>query len=70
MLEFNAKKQLLQFLSEDIGKGDITSQLLPKKNITGRIITRQTAIVAGARHAKEIFRLNGCNDNDFKKRRK
>ncbi|MBA4458436.1 MAG: nicotinate-nucleotide diphosphorylase (carboxylating), partial [Nitrosopumilaceae archaeon] len=33
MLSFNSKKQLSQFLAEDIGKGDITSALLPKKRI-------------------------------------
>lgn len=67
MLDFDAKKQLLKFLSEDIGRGDITSELLPKKNISVRIITRQSAIVAGVRHAKEIFRLKGCNVTILKK---
>ena len=61
MLSFNAKKQLMEFLSEDIGKGDITSALLPKRNISARIISREEAIVAGVRHAKEIFKLKGCN---------
>jgi len=36
MLSFNSKKQLLQFLAEDIGKEDITSALLPKKKILKR----------------------------------
>jgi len=58
---FNSKKQLLQFLAEDVGKGDITSALLPKKKITARIISRENAIVGGASYAKEIFRLKGCN---------
>ena len=57
MLAFNSKKQLLQFLAEDIGKGDITSNLLSKKKITARIITREDAIVAGTSYAKEIFKL-------------
>jgi nicotinate-nucleotide pyrophosphorylase (carboxylating) len=61
VLTFNSKKQLLQFLAEDIGKGDITSALLPKKKITARIISRENAIVGGASYAKEIFRLKGCN---------
>ena len=51
----------MEFLSEDIGKGDITSALLPKRNISARIISREKAIVAGVRHAKEIFKLKGCN---------
>ncbi|MGY5149795.1 MAG: carboxylating nicotinate-nucleotide diphosphorylase [Candidatus Nitrosopumilus sp. bin_68KS] len=61
MLTFNSKKQLSQFLAEDIGTGDITSVLLPKKKITARIISREKAIVAGASYAKEIFKLRGCN---------
>ncbi len=43
MLSFNSKKQLQQFLAEDIGKGDITSNLLPKKIITVKIISRENA---------------------------
>jgi len=60
-LTFNSKKQLLQFLAEDIGKEDITSNLLPKKRITVKIISRENAIVAGTQYAKEIFRIKGCN---------
>ncbi|MDH3312145.1 MAG: carboxylating nicotinate-nucleotide diphosphorylase [Nitrosopumilus sp.] len=61
MLSFNSKKQLLQFLAEDIGSGDITSVLLPKKKISAKIISRENAIVAGATYAKDIFKLKGCN---------
>lgn len=61
MQSFNAKKQLIEFLSEDIGKGDITSALLPKRNITARIISRETAVVAGVVHIKEMFKFKGCN---------
>ncbi|HSG83648.1 MAG: carboxylating nicotinate-nucleotide diphosphorylase [Nitrosopumilus sp.] len=67
MLAFNSKKQLSQFLAEDIGKGDITSKLLPKKKISVRIISRENAIVAGTLHAKEIFKLKGCNSRILKK---
>jgi len=61
MLSFNSEKQLLQFLAEDIGSGDITSVLLPKKKISAKIISRENGIVAGAVYAKDIFKLNGCN---------
>jgi len=61
MISFNAKKQLIGFLSEDIGKGDITSALLPKKKINARIISREMAVVAGVNHAREIFKLKGCS---------
>ena len=67
MLSFNSKKQLLQFLAEDIGKGDITSALLPKRKISVRIISREAAIVAGVMYAKEIFKLKGCSSKILKK---
>jgi nicotinate-nucleotide pyrophosphorylase (carboxylating) len=66
-LTFNSKKQLSQFLAEDIGKGDITSKLLPKKKISVKIISRENAIVAGTSYAKEIFKLKGCNSRILKK---
>ena len=66
-MAFNSKKQLLQFLAEDIGKGDITSNLLPKKKISVKIISRENAIVAGASYAKEIFKLKGCSSKILKK---
>ncbi len=50
----------MRFLAEDLGKGDISSTLLPRKKIKARIISRQTAIVAGVKFAKEIFALKGC----------
>jgi nicotinate-nucleotide pyrophosphorylase (carboxylating) len=59
-LSFNSKKQLIQFLAEDIGKGDITSALLEKKKISVKIISREKAIIAGTTYAKEIFKLKGC----------
>jgi nicotinate-nucleotide pyrophosphorylase (carboxylating) len=67
MLSFNSKKQLLQFLAEDIGKEDITSALLSKRKISVKIISRESAIVAGTTYAKEIFKLKGCNAKILKK---
>lgn len=67
MISFNSKKQLIAFLAEDIGKGDITSVLLPKRKITAKIISREQAIVAGVNHAKVIFKLKGCNVTILKK---
>ena len=67
MLSFSSKKQLLQFLAEDIGKGDITSALLPKRKISVRIVSREAAIVAGTTYVKEIFKLKGCNSKILKK---
>jgi nicotinate-nucleotide pyrophosphorylase (carboxylating) len=66
-LTFNLKKELQSFLSEDIGKGDITSSLLSKKKITAKIISREKAVVAGMKFAKEIFNLKGCKVQILKK---
>ena len=66
-MAFNSKKQLLQFLAEDIGKGDITSNLLPKKKISVKIISRENAIVAGVSYAKDIFKIKDCNSKVQKK---
>ncbi|NNM03451.1 MAG: carboxylating nicotinate-nucleotide diphosphorylase, partial [Nitrosopumilus sp.] len=38
----------------------ITTTLLSKKKITAKIISREDAIVGGAKYAKEIFQLKGC----------
>ena len=62
-----AKKELLRFLAEDLGKGDISSALLPRKKINAKIITRQNALIAGVKYAKEIFELKGCKVRILKK---
>ena len=66
-MKINQKKDLLRFLAEDVSKGDITSNLLPKKIITARIIAKQNCILAGVRFAKEIFCLKGCKVKILKK---
>ncbi|MFQ5440182.1 MAG: carboxylating nicotinate-nucleotide diphosphorylase [Nitrosopumilaceae archaeon] len=66
-MTFNVKKELQSFLSEDIGKGDITSSLLTKKNISAKIISREKAMVAGVKFAKEIFNIKGCKVQILKK---
>lgn len=62
-----AKKALESFLSEDIGKGDITSKLLGRKKIKASIISRQHGIIAGVIYAKEIFISRNCIVKNFKK---
>ena len=66
-MKVSPKKELLRFLAEDLGKGDISSALLPRKKIKARIISRQTAVVAGVKFAKEIFALKGCRVRILKK---
>jgi nicotinate-nucleotide pyrophosphorylase (carboxylating) len=59
-LDISPRKKLLQFLAEDIGKGDISSNLLPRKKIKAKIISRQKGVIAGVKYAKEIFILKKC----------
>jgi nicotinate-nucleotide pyrophosphorylase (carboxylating) len=66
-LHIRAKKALASFLAEDIGKGDITSNLLPRKKISANIISRQQGIIAGVLYAKEIFNSKGCQVKIIKK---
>ena len=61
MNRFDPKRQLEEFLAEDIGKQDITSNLLKDKEITARIVTRESAIIAGTTHTKTIFEIYGIH---------
>ncbi len=54
------KNELQQFLNEDIGKGDITSKLVKKKQIKAKIITREKCIVSGTNYIKQLFSLKNC----------
>ena len=54
------ERDLRRFLAEDVGTGDITSALLPAKQVRARVISRQAGVLAGARYAKRIFEMKGC----------
>jgi nicotinate-nucleotide pyrophosphorylase (carboxylating) len=46
-----------QSLKEDIGDGDITARLIPADRISsGRVITREAAVIAGTAWVDEVFR--------------
>ena len=64
---YSPKRELKRFLDEDVGKGDITSKLLQKKNIVAKIITREETIVAGTKYARDIFALKKCKTKIYKK---
>jgi nicotinate-nucleotide pyrophosphorylase (carboxylating) len=66
-LHIRARKALDSFLAEDIGKGDITSNLLPRKKISASIITREEGIAAGTQYAKYIFASRGSKVKILKK---
>ena len=60
-MDFSPEKELVRFLAEDIGKGDITSNLLPRRKISASIITKQDGIIAGVKYTKKIFTMKGCS---------
>ena len=64
---FKPNLELQKFLDEDLGLGDVTSNLLEKKQIIAKIITRQETIVSGTNFAKQIFSLKKCNAKIIKK---
>lgn len=66
-MHIRAKKALASFLAEDIGKGDITSSLLPRKKISAKIISRQHGVIAGVQCVKELFASKGCQIKIIKK---
>ncbi|WP_305966254.1 carboxylating nicotinate-nucleotide diphosphorylase [Marinobacter salsuginis] len=50
-------ENVAQSLREDIGDGDITARLIPTdKRAKGRVITRETATIAGREWVNEVFR--------------
>lgn len=65
-MDSRPKKELLRFLNEDIGKGDITSNLLPRKKIKAYIICKQECTVAGVNYVKAIFASKGCKTRIIK----
>jgi len=49
--------QVAGALREDIGSGDLTAQLVPQdQRVTGRVITREDAVLCGRPWAEETFR--------------
>ncbi len=50
-------QQVTTALAEDIGDGDITAQLVPAaQRVTGKVITREEAILCGRPWVTEVFR--------------
>ena len=66
-MTYSPKRELKRFLDEDVGNGDITSDLLQKRKIVARIITREETIVAGTKFVKDIFALKKCKVQILKK---
>ena len=59
MLTLKMKQKLKQILADDVGKGDVTSSLIPTKQCKAKIFTRESCIVAGLEEAKFLFKSKG-----------
>lgn len=55
-----SREALAKFLEEDIGRGDVTSKILPRKIVRAEIVCRERAVIAGLREAGMIFDLVKC----------
>ncbi|MBU7014735.1 MAG: carboxylating nicotinate-nucleotide diphosphorylase [Theionarchaea archaeon] len=60
-MDMTAETILNQLLVEDIGFGDITSQLLVDERGTASIITKEDCILSGAEYAKYLFDVRGAD---------
>lgn len=54
------RNALAEFLKEDIGRGDITSAILPNIKAKAEIICKERAVVAGLKEACILFELVKC----------
>ncbi|MGH9909503.1 MAG: carboxylating nicotinate-nucleotide diphosphorylase [Nitrososphaerales archaeon] len=54
------RNALAEFLKEDIGRGDITSAILPNVKAKAEIICKERAVVAGLKEACILFELVRC----------
>ncbi|TGN41936.1 carboxylating nicotinate-nucleotide diphosphorylase [Marinobacter confluentis] len=56
LLEESRVEAVTRSLREDIGDGDITARLIPANRMaSGRVITRETAVIAGRAWVEEVF---------------
>jgi len=67
MLSKEVKKKLLAILREDIGKGDVTSALLPLRDCKVKIVVKEPCIVAGLEETRFLFRQKGVKSKAFVK---
>ncbi|MGM0769531.1 MAG: carboxylating nicotinate-nucleotide diphosphorylase [Pseudomonadota bacterium] len=57
LLRQSRVETVAQSLREDVGDGDITARLIPENRLgSGRVITRETAVLAGRQWVEEVFR--------------
>lgn len=54
------REALAKFLEEDIGKGDITSEIVPDDVVRANIVCKERAVIAGLYEAGMLFEMAKC----------
>jgi nicotinate-nucleotide pyrophosphorylase (carboxylating) len=61
MIEIAAQRQLKRLLAEDIGFGDITSQLLKEETGSAYIVAKEACVISGLAYMKYLFEVRGLH---------
>ena len=59
------REALAKFLEEDIGRGDITSEVVPDNIVNAKIICNERAAIAGLHEASILFDMVKCKAKSF-----
>ncbi len=59
MLNPEMKRKLITIFGDDVGKGDLSSAILPLKICNAVVIAREACVVAGLEEAKFLFKSQG-----------
>lgn len=66
MIDLMAQRHLEDLLIEDIGFGDITSQLLTHETGSAHIVCKERCILSGVEYARYLFELRGLHVTGIK----
>lgn len=59
------ERKLIEILKEDIGKGDVTSSLIPEKTCKAIIKINENSLVSGIEENTFLFKTKGCKVKAF-----
>ena len=66
-LPSTARRRLLDFLNDDLGRGDVTSAITPEKICSATIYTKEPCVLAGVEESAFLFEHNGVKAKVLKK---
>jgi len=67
MLTELEKENIVRFLDEDVGFGDITTALVPEAKATAELVCKQDCVLAGVEEAEFLFSLAGAKAKQLAK---